>query len=165
MPRAGRARALGFNREAREDAVMQSILRVLEADRQRITHADPLNAVARKYAMRVVQNQLISNFRKEHLVLDHRYESLSSSNAFPEDQGPGSGSTKLLTVAQKLLAELSERDRALLEAYLAGSETFHEEHQRQAMLPGTARVRIHRLLKALQRRAQRMLAEDVQSVP
>jgi DNA-directed RNA polymerase specialized sigma24 family protein len=157
LPSIARRVDLGFTRDAREDALMSSILRLLEAEEREAEEDVPLvDAVARRYASRMVQNYLIDEFRRSHRDLP--FSELPSEAADPAsdaeskpglESGPG---LERVRVARALLRDLEAKDRALLEAYFSGADAFREESQRQSLKSGTARVKVHRLLRRLRER-------------
>lgn len=140
----------------REDAVMEAIVRVLEWEvdsTERSIHA----TVARRYASRAVQNILIDRFRNDR---SEPSESIDSSPGPSEWPSEASQSNPLSEISTQLMNELDERQGDLLRAYFAGSDYFHDESVRQALSPGAARVRIHRLLKHLRERGIGFLAQE-----
>ncbi len=109
---------------------MSSILRLLEAEEREAEEDVPLvDAVARRYASRMVQNYLIDEFRRSHRDLP--FSELPSEAADPasdaeskpglEESGPG---LERVRVARALLRDLEAKDRALLEAYFRGQTPF-----------------------------------------
>jgi DNA-directed RNA polymerase specialized sigma24 family protein len=135
---------------------MSSIVRLLEAEERETEEDVPLvDAVARRYASRMVQNHLIDEFRRGHRDLPLSDLPSEAAGAVLEDASPESESEpglERVRVARGLLRDLEAKDRALLEAYFSGAEAFREESQRQSLKSGTARVKVHRLLRRLRER-------------
>lgn len=152
LPRAGSRQALGFTSEAREDAIMDAIVRLLEAEQHdSAALGSAVDATALRYASRIVQRRLIDTFRRERSragVMPAGEAGIDETN----DSSPGIVYDPRLKAARQLLSELDASDRTLLESYFLGPEAFQEEVSRQQLRSGTARVRIHRALKRLRER-------------
>jgi len=141
----------------REDAIMDAILRVLEWEEAEST--DMADAAARAYASRMVENLLLDKFRREaRSPIDSRAPFNAAQTATPDD-------TEFVTShdvearAEAILEDVEQPDRELLYAYFAGSEFFRDEVHRQCLRAGTARVRIHRLLKRLKTLTEHALSD------
>lgn len=139
------------NRFDTEDAIMEAVERVLSWEDSATETLSLEDAVARSYASRAVQNILISRFREQT-----RDAQVSSDLSKLPAAGGGEDEPQanaLLDISQRLLDELAEPQQDLLRAYFAGSELFREESIRQNLTPNAARVKIHRLLQQLRKRA------------
>jgi DNA-directed RNA polymerase specialized sigma24 family protein len=133
----------------REDALMDTILRVLESEVEgHIVGAELKSELARRYALRALQNQLIAQWRTRR-----RLEPLHDNIAKPPETTYEFGEFEKSILAE-LQRELQPSDRALLAAYLQDRETFRTEFERQGISPGAARVRVHRVLKRLRERGR-----------
>jgi len=156
MPHVASRKGLGFSAQEREDALMDAILRVLEARTEPSMGAHPVDGAARRYALAVVENQLLDRFRKE------RSHAMGLLEAEPmtvprEESPPTPRLAQLATIAQTLLASLKEDDRLLLEAYFDGEEALADARERLNLKPGAARTRVCRLLKALRERSSALV--------
>jgi len=151
---------LGFTAEAREDALMKAIVRLLEHDDPvgSATESDGPEALARQYALRVVRNLLIDEFRRQQRLTTAPLD-VTQFDA-PAPSAPQSGARRAERLAERLLAELDPSQEELLRAYLAGRDDFADEVRRQGLRPGTARVRIHRMLSHLRERGRGLVADD-----
>jgi len=139
------------NRFDTEDAIMEAVLRVLEWEDSAPETLSLEDAAARSYASRAVQNILIDRFRAQtrDAVVSSDLSKLPAAGAGEEEPQANA----LLDVSARLLDELAEAQQDLLRAYFAGPELFREESIRQQLTPNAARVRIHRLLQQLRKRA------------
>jgi DNA-directed RNA polymerase specialized sigma24 family protein len=135
---------------------MDAIMRVLEWEVTAIDRSMH-EAVARRYASRAVQNLLIDRFRARLTV-----DALGIERIYPDPDTPAwrAEGHPLEQISDRLMSELDEQQSDLLRAYFAGSEYFREESVCQGLSAGTARVKIHRMLKRLRERGRRFLSEQ-----
>lgn len=134
---------------------MDAIARVLEWEETGVDRSMH-EAVARRYASRAVQNLLIDRFRSR-AALDS-----VGADASPPPESNDWSHNELAQLSEQLMGELAEPQRDLLRAYFAGSDYFREESTRQGLSAGTARVKIHRMLKRLRERGLRLHSEHGQ---
>lgn len=153
LPTISARRELGFTPEAREDALMDVVLRLLEAEQRIPEPSTPTERVARRYASRVVHNQLVDRWRRERRLETVALAAADASTPTSSPSSPASSNAGLRALGEELVSELSDDDRRLLEAYLSDSDAFRQEVRRLGLQDGTARVRIHRLLTRLRTRA------------
>ena len=141
---------LGYPRGPdQEDALMDTILRVLEREVEGdVVGADLKSVLARRYAVRALQNQLITQWRARR-----RLEPLRADVSHTPEAAYELGELEKALLIE-LQRELPQADQALLGAYLNGKETFRTEFERQGISPGNARVRVHRVLKRLRERGR-----------
>lgn len=152
LPHASVRGDLGFTEDAREDAVMEAILRVLEAEERDPEPSATADRVARRYASRVVHNLLVDRFRRERHLPTQPLDDVTDLPAGSAEPGTGRPSVKRRR-AIALLGDLSTDEQALLSAYFLGSDAFRDEVRRLGITEGAARVRVHRLIKRLRDRA------------
>lgn len=153
---AKRGRPRWASRFDAEDAIMDAVLRVLQWESDAPETMPAEEAAARRYAARAVENLLIDQLRQTQRQPPsaQAVEQLPSAESTEEDED-----NLLLGISERLLAELADQQRELLRAYFAGSDYFREESTRQQLSPNAARVRIHRLLRRLRERGERLASE------
>ena len=154
LPHAS-SRDVAFSDEAREDAVMDAILRVLEHEEHDPEAVEVADRVARRYASRVVHNLLVDRFRAARRFPTEPLED-TSDRATETDVDSVVENDRMLAPrlrATALLGELSAAEQGLLSAYFTDSDAFREEFRRLGIAEGTARVRVHRLIRRLRNRA------------
>ena len=150
LPTVSHRRDIGGTPEAREDALMDAILRVLQAEEDTAALTTVEERVGRRYALRIVHNALIDRFRRDARLPTTPLDEAETTEP-TDSSSPESGRRAL---AGELLGELSHEDQAVLHAYLSGADAFREELAHRGISPGAGRVRVHRMLKKLRTRSE-----------
>jgi hypothetical protein len=164
IPEIRKRHDVGFSEDDREDALMDSIVKVLDRERK-LSNLKDLNnnnkpdfisnRAARQYALKMVRNRLIDMLRKEKRHVDSIKRIEEKKELF--DNSLSERESLLLLDAKKLLSKLKEKDLLLIKAYFEGEPFFTNEIKSQMLKRGTARVKIHRLLKYLRELSQKNL--------
>lgn len=136
-----------------DDALMAAIVSVMEREMAagEVVGGEMSDAAARRYALRMVHNKLIDEWRRRARHVEIRREPAAQG----DDGSPAVDSTSRLIV-DALWAELPADDRTLLEAYFSDRELYRAEAQRQNYTTMSARARIFSLLKRLRDDGRRL---------
>jgi DNA-directed RNA polymerase specialized sigma24 family protein len=137
-----------------DDALMAAIVSVMEREMvaREAVGGDMSDSVARRYALRMVHNKLIDEWRRRARHVELRREPAApgaTENSPAEDNGAR-------MVVDALWAELQPDDRTLLEAYLTDRDQYRVEAQRQKYTTTSARARVFSLLKRLRDEGRRL---------
>ncbi len=154
---------IGFDAESREDALMESIVRLMERERRlELTHGTDVESIGRGYAVRIVRNHLIDRFRAaqtftKNIEHCHGFDRVQDESKY----FPRRGTNQFKEITSQLLSSLHQKDRDLLLSYFTGAEEYTQEIKRQNLRRGTARVRIHRLTKRLRKHGLRLAGAEL----